>query len=201
MHAGGGGLRRFHTPRVLRSHPLRRSITPAIVGVMPARPAHPQTPDLFTATAVPKTSLPEPQIAGPTPAIEPMSRPQSPVHLLPKNLPGALARLNDVEIDTLLAAVVAEAELRDRLPPSLLAKSRKVAPTLSKASAVHAAVYAGRGSTQDSTASLTQGQINAVRAAFKAGIKPSMIARQFGISQADVRKTLASHPPERKGRG
>jgi predicted DNA-binding protein (UPF0251 family) len=40
--------------------------------------------------------------------------------------------------------------------------------------------------------SLTQGQLNAVRAAFKAGITPSRIARQFGISQANVRKALAS---------
>ena len=40
--------------------------------------------------------------------------------------------------------------------------------------------------------SLTRGQINAVRAAAKAGIKPSVIARQFGISQSDVRKVLTS---------
>jgi predicted DNA-binding protein (UPF0251 family) len=39
---------------------------------------------------------------------------------------------------------------------------------------------------------LTQGKLNAVRAAFKAGITPSRIARQFGISQSDVRKALAS---------
>jgi predicted DNA binding protein len=39
--------------------------------------------------------------------------------------------------------------------------------------------------------SLTQGQLNAVRAAFKAGVTPSRIARQFGISQSDVRKALA----------
>jgi hypothetical protein len=32
----------------------------------------------------------------------------------------------------------------------------------------------------------------AVRAAAKAGIKPSVIARQFGISQSDVRKVLTS---------
>jgi predicted DNA binding protein len=42
--------------------------------------------------------------------------------------------------------------------------------------------------------SLTQGQVNAVRAAFKAGITPSRIARQFGISQSNVRKALASDP-------
>ena len=39
---------------------------------------------------------------------------------------------------------------------------------------------------------LTQGKLNAVRAAFKAGITLSRIARQFGISQSDVRKALAS---------
>jgi len=39
--------------------------------------------------------------------------------------------------------------------------------------------------------SLIQGQVNAVRAAFKAGVTPSRIARQFGISQANVRKALA----------
>jgi predicted DNA-binding protein (UPF0251 family) len=44
--------------------------------------------------------------------------------------------------------------------------------------------------------SLTRGQLNAVRAAFKAGITPSRIARQFGISQSNVRKVLAS--PELK---
>jgi predicted DNA-binding protein (UPF0251 family) len=44
--------------------------------------------------------------------------------------------------------------------------------------------------------SLTRGQLNAVRAAFKAGITPSRIARQFGISQSNVRKALAS--PELK---
>jgi predicted transcriptional regulator len=37
---------------------------------------------------------------------------------------------------------------------------------------------------------LTQGKLNAVRAAFKAGVTPSRIARQFGISQSDVRKAL-----------
>ncbi len=40
--------------------------------------------------------------------------------------------------------------------------------------------------------SLTQGQVNAVRSAFKAGVTPSRIARQFGLSQSNVRKALAS---------
>jgi DNA-binding transcriptional regulator LsrR (DeoR family) len=44
---------------------------------------------------------------------------------------------------------------------------------------------------EDGAGSLTTGKLNAVRAAFKAGVKPSAIARQFGISQSDVRRVLA----------
>jgi hypothetical protein len=39
---------------------------------------------------------------------------------------------------------------------------------------------------------LAQGKLNAVRAAFKAGVTPSRIARQFGVSLSDVRKALAN---------
>jgi hypothetical protein len=42
-------------------------------------------------------------------------------------------------------------------------------------------------------APLTLGKLNAVRAAFKAGVTPSRIAKQFGISQSEVRKALAGH--------
>jgi predicted DNA binding protein len=45
--------------------------------------------------------------------------------------------------------------------------------------------------------SLTRGQVNVVRAAFKAGVTPSRIARQFGISQSNVRKALASDERKR----
>jgi DNA invertase Pin-like site-specific DNA recombinase len=46
--------------------------------------------------------------------------------------------------------------------------------------------------TKEVAPPLAQGKLNAVRAAFKAGVKPSRIAREFGISQADVRKALTS---------
>jgi hypothetical protein len=39
---------------------------------------------------------------------------------------------------------------------------------------------------------LTPGKVNAVRAGFKAGVKPAQIARQFGLSQSDVRRALAA---------
>jgi hypothetical protein len=44
---------------------------------------------------------------------------------------------------------------------------------------------------------LTQGKLNAVRAAFKAGVSPTKIARQFGLSQSDVQKALASNTSSR----
>lgn len=39
---------------------------------------------------------------------------------------------------------------------------------------------------------LTRGHANAVRAAFQAGVTPARIARQFGLSQSQVRKALSS---------
>ena len=38
-----------------------------------------------------------------------------------------------------------------------------------------------RGQVNEAEVSLTRGQVNAVRAAFKAGITPSRIGRQFGM--------------------
>jgi uncharacterized protein (DUF433 family) len=45
--------------------------------------------------------------------------------------------------------------------------------------------------------SLTRGQVNAVRSAFKAGITPSRIAREFGIPLSDVRQALARDETKR----
>jgi hypothetical protein len=103
---------------------------------------------------------------------------------LPEDLAGALKRLDDVEIDALLAAVTTEAERRGRRPPSP-AKEKPVAD---------AKPPRRQEAAQDGAGSLTIGKLNAVRAAFKAGFKPSAIARQFGISQSDVRKALAQGP-------
>ena len=48
------------------------------------------------------------------------------------------------------------------------------------------------GHIEPAVVHLTPGKLNAVRAAFKVGVKPSQIARQFGLSQSDVRQALAS---------
>jgi hypothetical protein len=113
-------------------------------------------------------------------------------HVLPKNLPDAIKHLNDEELDRLVAVALAEAKRRGRSPPNVQAYD-----FLPRRSSQTGRPSPGR-QVEAATVSLTRGQINAVRAAFKAGIKPSMIARQFGISQSDVRKALATDASGRR---
>ena len=130
------------------------------------------TPDLFSMASArePSPSLRPP--TGSPPATDATPADFSPRHVLPKDLPSAIKRLQDRELDLLLAAVLAEQERRGRKP----AVSAETSPKRRvKAVAV----------------SLPHAKINAVRAAFKAGVTPSRIARHFGISQSDVRKVLA----------
>jgi DNA invertase Pin-like site-specific DNA recombinase len=97
--------------------------------------------------------------------------------LLPKDLARSLMRLDDAEIDLLLSAVTTEAQRRGRLPKRQPQAEPKLAGR--------------RTAVKEISHGLTTGKLNAVRAAFKAGVKPSAIARQFGISQSDVRNALA----------
>jgi hypothetical protein len=94
-------------------------------------------------------------------------------HILPNDLAHAVKQLGDEDLDRLFSTVLAEQKRRGKKFPYSDEGSRK---RQLKATAVP----------------LTQGRLNAVRAAFKAGVTPSRIARQFGISQSDIRKALAS---------
>jgi predicted transcriptional regulator len=49
---------------------------------------------------------------------------------------------------------------------------------------------ARREQTKTVVAPPTFGKLNAICAAFKVGVTPSRIAREFGLSQSDVRKAL-----------
>src|SRR5437899_558775 len=137
------------------------------------------TPDLFL-TASP---------GEPSPPAKQVSSAQERRHVLPKDLPNAVKHLDDRELDLLITASLEEAKRRARLLPSVQANTpdesaRKQSSQMAKSSQ--------RRQVEVATVSLTRGQVNAVRAAAKAGIKPSVIARQFGISQSDVRKVLTS---------
>jgi len=91
---------------------------------MPTRRPAETTPDLFSA-------LPTVTAVGPSAVPKGKSGPDSLAsqqrHFLPEDLAGALKRLDDVEIDALLAAVTTEAERRGRRPPD--PKEKRVADT------------------------------------------------------------------------
>ena len=97
---------------------------------------------------------------------------------LPKNLSSALRYLDDDQLDRLLAGVLAEQRQRGKKIPISDKSPRKA---LVKVDAPP----------------LPQGKLNAIHAAFKAGFTPSRIARQFRISQSDVKKALASDEMKR----
>jgi len=147
-------------------------------------PAEQPTPDLFSTGSV-RDASPPPK---PRPT-EPAADTSSQRHVLPKNLRHAVKQLSDGELDELFEVAFDETKRRGRLPWSIGAEStssRRPSDLLTKRKAV-------RQRKADITEILlTRGQVNAVRAAFKAGITPSRIARQFGISQSNVRKALAS---------
>jgi hypothetical protein len=131
----------------------------------------PTSPDLFSTASPRELSSPlDPKRAS---ALKVNAIAKASRHVLPTDLPTAIKHLDDQELDQLFAAVVAE-----RLQRGM--KSPVPVKTTSKRPVAAAAV------------SLTPGKLNAVRAAFKAGVAPSKIAKQFGTPQSDVRKVIAS---------
>jgi hypothetical protein len=92
-------------------------------------------------------------------------------------LDAAIKQLDDQELDRLVSAVLEE-RARRKKPAALEGSQRKRQDRLT---ATH----------------LPKGKLNAVRAAFKAGVTPSRIAREFGISQSDVQKALMGEAQER----
>jgi hypothetical protein len=158
-------------------------------------PAEPATPDLFSFDGV-KAAVP----SSPMPSEKKEATEATPQrHILPKNLRHAVSQLSDGELDELFEVTFAEAKRRGRLPrsvrteltpealrPSELGTKRRSAADKLKPRRVDIAEIP-----------LTRGQLNAVRSAYKAGITPSRIARQFRISQANVRKASASEESRR----
>ena len=123
-------------------------------------------------------------------------------HVLPRDLSNALKQLDDGELDRLFAATRHELERRGRSLTNTSVRPTTPMGTEQRASDQSTTTEESpeRRQPQEPNVALTRGQVNAVRAAFKAGITPSRIARQFGISQSDVRKVLASES-RRAGKG
>ena len=150
---------------------------------MPTRPSTETTPDLFStppkATAAGLPAVPKKKSGRNNLASQPR-------YWLPRDLAGALKRLDDGEIDALLAAVTTEAERRGCPSPAKEKPASAGKPSPPQAPA------------KDGADSLSTGKLKAVRAVFRVGIKASAIAWQFGILQSDVRKAVAAERPGRK---
>jgi len=130
--------------------------------------------DLFSAQQPPDTSSPSACEPKPPLCTDEPAAAASPSYALPTNLPSALRHLDDDQLERLLAAVLAERQARGGKNLSVSDEPRR------------------KRRIKEVAAPLAQGKLNAIRAAFKAGVRPSRIARQFGVSLSDVRKALAS---------
>jgi hypothetical protein len=149
-------------------------------------PAEQATPEPFSTDMVRDGSA----TASASPTIKATTETAPQRYILPKNLRNAVKHLSDGDLDLMHAATLEEMKRRGRTPkdvethlPARLTK-KQLPPT--KTAKLNAAEV-----------SLTRGQLNAVRSAFKAGITPSRIAREFGIPQSDVRQALAADKTKR----
>jgi len=105
---------------------------------------------------------------------------------LPGDLPSALGGLADDDLRTLAVAVDGELSRRRMTierPASGDGDARREARP--------AAAKPSRQKTQPEDPPLTTARRTAVRAAFKAGVKPTMIARKFNVSPAVIRRVLS----------
>jgi hypothetical protein len=157
---------------------------------MGSDPAEPAIPGLLSTDGV-KAAVPSsPTVDAAKEATEVASQ----RHVLPKNLRHAISQLGDGELDELFEAAFDEAKRRGRLPPSVRTDVTPSALRPSELTTKRSPPTAKRRQADIAEVSLTRGQISAIRASFKAGITPSRIARQFGVSQSNVRKALATDP-------
>jgi hypothetical protein len=150
---------------------LPADVDGGMITAMAHQRTQPATPDPFSTE--PAQNGASPQVS----ASKDIAYGVSQRHVLPRDLPNAVKYLTDTELDLLIATTVDEAKRRGRLPPKVEPKPPD---------------DPNRTRVDLTTGSLTRGQVNAVRAAFKAGVTPSQIARQFGISQSDIRKVLTA---------
>ena len=107
--------------------------------------------------------------------------------ILPADLGSALRQLTDTDLKQLAASVTAELERRN--PP--VATPAPPPARYSASSSSQSKTTPGSRVPDLGPAPLTTAKLHAIRAALGAGIKPTVIARQFGVSQTAIRDALA----------
>jgi hypothetical protein len=129
-------------------------------------------PDLFSTASTGERDAPSAGASRNAPSTD-----KAPRHVLPKDLANAVKHLTDPEFERLVSAVIAEQKRRGK-----------------------PAVGAGTstGPRKEDLTPLTTGTVKLVRAAFKAGVTPLQIARQFGMSRADVQRALSSQAADQE---
>jgi hypothetical protein len=122
-------------------------------------------------------------------------------HILPKHLRNAVKHLSDGELDLMQAAILEEMKRRGRQPSGVETDLR----TLRSRFNVRADLPMKRTSPKNQSqrrpvdiaeVSLTRGQVNAVRAAFKGWNHALTDCATVWISQSNVRTALASDKPK-----
>ena len=96
--------------------------------------------------------------------------PRSSRYILPKDLDTAIQQLDDQELERLVLAALSEGSRRKKPPMSEESQRNRRAEAVA--------------------VSLPRGKLYAVRAAFKAGVTPNRIAREFGLSRSNVQRAL-----------
>jgi hypothetical protein len=189
---GDGGVAASFSGRNARKMTIADSHWPRHDCVMGSDPAEPAIPGLLSTDGVKAAASSTPTGDAAKEATEAASQ----RHVLPKNLRHAISQLSDGELDELFEAAFDEAKRRGRLPPGVRTDETPPALRQSNLTAKRLPPTGKRRKVDIAEVPLTRGQLNAIRASFKAGIAPSRIARQFGVSQSDVRKALATDPPK-----
>lgn len=110
-------------------------------------------------------------------------------HLLPKDLTSALAGLSDTDLDQLLEAVLRESAQRGQ--KEFRPISGKVEQVRGESAVPKKPSHRARNDLGSTSVSLNPTRINGIRAAFAAGVKLTVIARQFGVSLSTLKSILS----------
>jgi len=105
--------------------------------------------------------------------------------MLPSDLPCSLKYLDDDQLRRLLEAVTVEINRRNQGD----AKKKGATPPLARTSAKDQSAPVSDKTTR-TIDEIPEGKVNLIRASFRAGIKPVVIARTFRISQSLVSYVL-----------
>jgi len=148
----GNPARQHHFPSMLIA--VRHSLRHANV-MGQRKPIDRTAPDLFTT-----------ETASALPATEEATKGEPRRYVLPKNLRNAVKHLSDGELDLMHAATLEELKRRGKTPKSV-ETDLPARPVLTN---IQSPPTEKRRHVDIAAVPLTRGQVNAVRAAFKAGI-------------------------------